>query len=342
MSISRETYFKESPNIHIQPYSYDTIIVEHGSFLISRPYFEFAFDSHDNVIPEVSGDRFKKYHPDTRKQISIKKEIILDKHLLFLNLSDHYWHFHHETLSQIIMYYENKILDKYIPENTCLFVGTRNKFCSFSKEAIKLLFSIDFLKYEIIFPEHDVLYRTNKNLITTTKTSVAGALPTLFTAKYISSKITHVEEPTNYLFIGRDDADHRKCLNQSELINFLNENGYPFVNCVMTGTPYLEQVSLFKNAKKIIMIAGSGPTNQVYCNPKKCHVIYICPKNGRLNCSIIGAKQTNMFYNTLEGYENVPPAVSEELRLKHKKYTSEENFDFFIDKYRLLEAVKSV
>lgn len=342
MSIHRETYFNQSDNLQIQPYSYDTIVITQGAFLISRPYLEFAFDAYNNLIPEVSGDRFKKYHPDTRKQITIKKEITLDKHLLFLNLMDHYWHFHHETLSQIIMYYENKILDKYTPENTCLFIGTRLNFLKFHEEAIKLLFNIDFLKYEIIYPEHDVLYRTTKDAVTSTKTSVAGVLPTLFTAKYISSKINHVEEPLDYLFIGRDDADHRKCLNQSELIGFLNENGYPFVNCVMTGMPYLDQVNLFKNAKKIIMISGSGSTNQVYCNPKKCHIIYICPKNGLLNCSVRGSKQTNMLYNIVEGYENVPPAVSEELRLKHKKYSGIENFDFLIDKYGLLEAVKSV
>jgi capsular polysaccharide biosynthesis protein len=342
MSVCRKTYFQDSANTRIQPYSYDTIIVENGSFFITHPHIEFVFDRYFNIIPEASGDRFRKYSPDTRVHIQPKKEILLNKHLLFLNLSPHYWHFHHETLSQIIMYQEHGIFEQYTPETSCIYINTRAKFCDFAKEAIQLLFNKNFLDYELIYPEFDTLYRTSKNAVTTTKTSVAGVLPTLFTAKYIANKINHTDEPTKYLFIGRDDCDHRKCLNQKELIDFLNENGYPFVNCVMTGMPYLQQVELFKSAKKIIMITGSGSTNQLYCNTEKCHIIYICPKDGLPNCSVIGSQQTGIVHNTLYGYENVAPDVSEELKLKCKKYTSRENFDFYIDKHALLALVKNV
>ncbi len=90
------------------------------------------------------------------------------------------------------------------------------------------------------------------------------------------------------------------------------------------------------------MISGSGSTNQLYCNTEKCHIIYICPKDGLLNCSVRGSQQTGIVHNTLDGYENVAPDVSEELKLKCKKYTSRENFDFYIDKHALLALVKNV
>ena len=115
------------------------------------------------------------------------------------------------------------------------------------------------------------------------------------------------ENPTNFIYVGRDDSDCRLLLNQEEILQFLNDHGIPIRKVTLTGMPYMEQVQLFRNAKFVMVISGSGSTNQIYCNPNKAKILFVSPKNGALLCSQLTTQGMNMAYSVLEGYENFTP-----------------------------------
>jgi capsular polysaccharide biosynthesis protein len=221
-------------------------------------------------------------------------------------VSSHYWHFHHETLGQFLVYKDLGVFEKISPENTAILL-TRNTPGKFAKEAFKYVFGFDIEQYELMSTKKNVLYKTTKDMIATTKTSTAGCLPLSYFSEKLAKYLVPEENPTEFIYISRDDSDCRLLLNQDEILQYLNENGIPIRKITMTGMPYLEQVNLFRSSKLVITISGSGSTNQIYCNPDKSKVLFIAPKKGALNCSSYTAKKMNMGCATLEGYENFTP-----------------------------------
>jgi capsular polysaccharide biosynthesis protein len=156
---------------------------------------------------------------------------------------------------------------------------------------------------------------------------------------YFSEKLAKylvpAENPTEYIYAGRDDSDCRLLLNQDEVIAYLNQNDIPIKKVKLTGMPYMDQVNLFRDAKLVMTISGSGSTNQIYCNPSKAKILFVSPKDGELNCSFATAKAMNMGYSCLQGYENFVP---DNVRRASDKTCS----NFKLKKEDVLEHIKSL
>jgi capsular polysaccharide biosynthesis protein len=93
-------------------------------------------------------------------------------------------------------------------------------------------------------------------------------------------------------------------LNQEEVLGYLNDNGIPIKKYTMSGMSYIDQVNLFRSARFVMTITGSGPTNQIYCTPGKTKILFAAPKGGIFVNGTLTAKQTGLEYATIEGYEN--------------------------------------
>jgi len=95
--------------------------------------------------------------------------------------------------------------------------------------------------------------------------------------KYFFEKVlSNVKAPnlSNKIYIRRDDANYRKVLNESDLINKLRNIGFEVIN--PQHFDILVQMKIFSNAKLIISPHGSNLTNIIFCN-KGTQVIEIAP-----------------------------------------------------------------
>jgi capsular polysaccharide biosynthesis protein len=226
------------------------------------------------------------------------------------------------------------VFKNYTPENTTILLVWEKKISDFQKDALKYIFNFDIFSYELTFAERDVCYTTTKSLIAATKTSTAGLLPLSFFSEKISKYLKYNEEPTDFIYVGRDDAKDRLLLNQDEVIQHLVDNGVPIKKVTLTGMPYINQVNLFKNAKFIMVIVGSGPTNQIHCNPNKTKILFVSPKNGPVGSVTYTAKAMNMEHATVYGCENFVPASGR---------TQSKNCDNFkLNKEEVLAAVQQL
>ncbi|CAI3967633.1 glycosyltransferase family 61 protein [Alteromonas macleodii] len=67
------------------------------------------------------------------------------------------------------------------------------------------------------------------------------------------------------IFVGRNDAAHRRLANTDELESLLAQKGFVFID---PGTlSFDDQVAVFHNASKIVGIHGAGMTNILWTNP---------------------------------------------------------------------------
>jgi len=304
--MKKTKYFDKSSSLHFQPDPYFLYELPKGSFMSMDGDIDVAKDSFGEIIRSCSGNRIKDSKKEAIPEKIPKHTIKSDKNLLQLNTGSHYWHLHHETIGQFLLYKDLGVLEKYTPENTAILM-TWCRAGNVLKEVLRHIFNFNIDSYELIFAERDVLYTTKENLVISTKTSTAGCLPLSYFSEKLEKYLIPEENPTDFIYVGRDDSDCRLLLNQEEILQFLNENDIPIRKITLTGMPYIEQVQLFRNAKFVMVIGGTGSTNQIYCNPNKAKILFVSPKNGALQCSQRTAKGMNMAYSGLEGYENFTP-----------------------------------
>lgn len=76
------------------------------------------------------------------------------------------------------------------------------------------------------------------------------------------------------IFLTRDDARHRKLLNQDAVAALLASSG--FVATSMAGKTFAQHVELFAQAEAVVAVLGSGVANLVFARPGT-PVVYLAP-----------------------------------------------------------------
>ena len=126
------------------------------------------------------------------------------------------------------------------------------------------------------------------------------------------------------IYIDRSDSksnlNHtRKITNEDLVKKLLIKNGFSIIQ--LSNLSFLEQVSLFRNASKIVGLHGGGFANIIFCNPKTLvleiksstagAVIKNLAKKNNLNYRDISITPHEHAYNNQQGFVNVPLDVLE-------------------------------
>ncbi|MGF1491025.1 MAG: tetratricopeptide repeat protein [Microcoleaceae cyanobacterium] len=107
------------------------------------------------------------------------------------------------------------------------------------------------------------------------------------------------------IYISRQDARHRRVLNEAEVLEVLSQHG--FVCYHLAELSFAEQVSLFHQAEIVIAPHGSGLTNIVFCEPKTKVVELISPHYHRHYYWVISQSlQLDHYALTGEGFACYP------------------------------------
>jgi tetratricopeptide (TPR) repeat protein/capsular polysaccharide biosynthesis protein len=78
------------------------------------------------------------------------------------------------------------------------------------------------------------------------------------------------------IYISRSKAHHRRLLNESAILNYLEPLGFVAVN--LEAMSFAEQIALFAHAKVIVAPHGGGLTNTIFCTPGTCVIELFAPR----------------------------------------------------------------
>jgi capsular polysaccharide biosynthesis protein len=106
------------------------------------------------------------------------------------------------------------------------------------------------------------------------------------------------------IYLSRDNANHRRIINNAELTNFLSRLG--FKSLILETMTIAEQALLFSSAKVIVAPHGAGLSNLVFCSPET-KVIEIFSPNYVNVCFWSLSNQMDLEYYYLLGEGRKPP-----------------------------------
>jgi len=121
-------------------------------------------------------------------------------------------------------------------------------------------------KEKIVETSDNVLYFADK-IITTSFHYFDPILLPLVRKGFLhaAEKVKFTKQMPERIYISRDKAKYRKIANEDELNNFLEHEG--FTRVFLEELSFIEQLTLFKNAKIVIGPHGAGFTNIIFSNP---------------------------------------------------------------------------
>ena len=83
--------------------------------------------------------------------------------------------------------------------------------------------------------------------------------------RFIKSSDLNTFGKLDYIYINRLNAPHRRVVNESKVISFLESWG--FTNIALESMSFSEQVLCMASAKVIVAVHGAGLSNLAFCNP---------------------------------------------------------------------------
>lgn len=248
--------------------------IKNGIFVCGK---EEVYTADGNVINEITS---QKYNPQLNKsKEKLLKFTKLNGTVLCLSLSgleENYYHFNVEFLARWYLFSLTNYNYDYIDFNC-------NK--AFQQQFIKLL-NIPHKKIIPLNMRHrsikaDLLlvpslinnwnyHKMNEGRIHHMKQH----LPYWF--KEVHKDLRHQFKSSTRIYISREKADRRKVINESEVINLINNYGFTAYH--LEELSIIEQIYLFNKAECIISPHGAGLVNMVYCS-KPFKVLELYPLN---------------------------------------------------------------
>ncbi|MBK4728910.1 DUF563 domain-containing protein [Oxynema sp. CENA135] len=143
-----------------------------------------------------------------------------------------------------------------------------------------------------------------------------------------------VSPTPNKIYINRQQAKHRRVVNESEAIEFLKN--YGFVSVSLERLSFREQVRLLSGAQVVVAPHGAGLTNAVFCQPGTV-VIELFSHRYRSSCYQVMSHHLGLEYRAVVGKDYRSLAVSDFLERNPNLLPYSIYEDIYIDLEQLAE-----
>jgi hypothetical protein len=291
--------------------------------------YHVVYDNDSRVIEPASGG-LRLYSSTMEKRDHSMKHHTIQGNLMILHYGCHYWHFHFETVSQLNLFSQAKIFEKYRDQE--------NHAMSHGPCKDKIYFDIlDFFGFhEPLKTWHHTkidstaLYRVSVTgtLVVTTITFAAGYLPYESNSRFLNQKAmenlhnsrhfrpTDPDDVSYFhrrIFIGREDKGNRGIANMHDVENIFHKYDIYVFNPGVNST-YAKQMFMFSHAELVIGVSGTGfSANIPFCHANNTVMIeIITPKpatgTGRMVATALGAKYYANFTGTYNASDNTKNA----------------------------------
>jgi len=231
----------------------------------------YVFDEAGRLIKEASHKYREQHQWAIASQLyslfpTIKK---FNCEVAILTASNHqiYWHWLFEVLPRLAMLRETCRK----PEQ--VYVQSRHRF---QRETLELLGT--FSNETIIDCDQIPMVSASSLLVPCHQIMEGREYPKWLCQFLRENFLPHAEKvrtaANERIYISRGNASHRRVTNESEIIDLLKNYGFTAVN--LEELPFIEQVSLFRNADVVVGPHGSGLGNLVF-SQKGTRVIELFP-----------------------------------------------------------------
>ena len=243
-----------------------------------------VFDQHkllspyDEMVMSLKKTTFYDGEYNVSQVETKDREHIEDPVFFFIYNVDNYFHFIYDTLPYLVYFFELK--EKY--PNMKLLLATSSPHQQTLHLFVQETLAILGLQESILFASHQALYKTmyiGSSLTHGGKSNsppsekafdlwerlkiCAGKSDRTFPEKiYISRRSWLSKHPEN---IGTNYTLRRKCVNETEMVEYLVSKGYTEVFC--EDLSMTEKIQLFSQAKEVAGIIGGGMCNSLFSSP---------------------------------------------------------------------------
>ncbi|MEH7179234.1 glycosyltransferase family 61 protein [Neobacillus vireti] len=139
------------------------------------------------------------------------------------------------------------------------------EYCEFQDESLKLLG----ISKEMIIECQPDTHILAKQLIVSSMAGYSAHVPKnvcqFLRNEFLAKVKVRNESKNKRIFISREDALHRKVLNEKEVFAVLEKYGFKMVK--LSTLSFVEKIELFNQAEVIVSPHGAGLTNLIFCNP---------------------------------------------------------------------------
>ena len=283
--------FRNYPQVYIAILS-NANVIGHSSLVISGQNAIASDDlsiKHD-LLPEEKHKNAVVYPNINLIEYvgEVKERLLMKEGAFFLHgCAANYAHWITEVLPQIISFCSiakvkdvplilNSGLPKTILETVGLMVGNERPviflepFQEIYVEKLYLTSSMGYIPYERRYPlgEDGRVKFDSKSRFDGFFNPLSLRLLRKKIFSKLSQELVDADWPSKIYL--RRNGGLRKLINQHEVEEYLKGQGFVIIS--PEDFTFLEQVSIFKNAKIIISPTGAGLANAIFCNPKYCKV----------------------------------------------------------------------
>lgn len=182
------------------------------------------------------------------------------------------------------------------------------EYCKFQDESLELL---GVTKDQLIECNSETHIQANK-LIVSSLAGHKGHVPKnvclSLRKEFLEKGNIQKQEGYERIFISREDALHRKLLNEDEVVTTLEKYGFRLIK--LSALSFLEKIQLFNSAEVIVSPHGAGLANLTFCNPGT-KIIELFPSTYLIPCFYIISSHLDLDYYYVIG-DNVPLYNSQE------------------------------
>ncbi|MGP7817093.1 glycosyltransferase family 61 protein [Niallia sp. 01092] len=216
--------------------------------------------------------------------------------VLTSQVSFNYYHWMFDVLPRLRMLNDASLeIDKYVINRGIYFTP---EFCKYQDESFDIL---GIPKEKIIECDHNT-YIQAKKLIVTSLAGYTAHVPKevcqYIRYEFLNKLNLSKSKGNKRIFISREDAMHRKLLNEDKVFRVLEKYGFELVK--LTELSLADKIKLFTSAEVVVSSHGAALTNIVFCN-SGTKIIELFTPTYLLPCFYIISNYMNLDYYYLIG-----------------------------------------
>ncbi|SDM88587.1 DUF563 domain-containing protein [Bacillus sp. OK048] len=250
-----------------------------------------------------------KHHIFNLKELSPITYTIETLAVITFQVSFNYFHWMFDVLPRLELLRKSGIAYDRIVINRGIHY--KEEYCQFQDESLQLLGIAKDMLIECQPDTHilakQVIVSSMAGYTAHVPKNVCQFLRNEFLAKVQIRKKSHEKR----IYISREDAPHRKVVNEKEVFSVLEKYGFKMVT--LSTLSFIEKIELFNTAEVIVSPHGAGLTNLIFCNPGT-KVVELFTPTYLMPCFHIISNHMELDYYGLIG-EEVPPETD---RSTHK------------------------
>lgn len=216
-------------------------------------------------------------------------------------VSFNYYHWLFDVLHRLIM-----IRDSSIPFDRIVLnrgIHYNKEYCKYQDESLELL---GVKKDTLIQCNAETHIQANKLIVSSLAGHTAHVPKNVCLSlrkEFLEKRNLPKQDGYQRIFISREDASHRRLLNEEEVFAALEKHGFKRIK--LSSLSFIDKIHLFHCAEVIVSPHGAGLANLIFCNPDTT-IIELFPPTYLIPCFYIISSHMDLDYYYVIGDE-VPP-----------------------------------